>query len=114
MLVRSIISQQISLGAARAIRNRLEQLVAPEKVTPESLLRFSPDQLRSAGLSPQKTAYSAENKYIQSAVLDGKPLDKPWFYHRELVDGGTGGTLELQLGPEPNRTWGSRKTPRHR
>jgi putative alpha-1,2-mannosidase len=48
---------------------------------------------------------SAENKYIQSAVLDGKPLDKPWFYHRELVDGGT---LELQLGPEPNRTWGSR------
>lgn len=46
-----------------------------------------------------------ENKYIQSARLDGKPLTKPWFYHRELVDGGT---LELQLGPEPNRTWGSR------
>jgi putative alpha-1,2-mannosidase len=46
-----------------------------------------------------------ENKYIQFARLDGKPLEKPWFYHRELVDGGT---LELQLGPKPNRTWGSR------
>ncbi|MCY2996134.1 MAG: glycoside hydrolase family 92 protein [Planctomycetota bacterium] len=46
-----------------------------------------------------------DNKYIQFASLDGKPLEKPWFYHRELVDGGT---LELQLGPKPNRTCGSR------
>jgi predicted alpha-1,2-mannosidase len=48
---------------------------------------------------------SPQNKYIQSALLDGKPLEKPWFFHRELVDGGT---LEVQLGPAPNRTWGSR------
>ncbi|MBL7040765.1 MAG: GH92 family glycosyl hydrolase [Pirellulaceae bacterium] len=47
---------------------------------------------------------SAENQYIQSAVLDGQSLERPWFYHRELVDGGT---LELQLGPEPNKAWGS-------
>ena len=45
------------------------------------------------------------NVYVQSARLDGKPLDKPWFYHRELVDGGE---LELQLGPKPNPAWGSR------
>jgi len=45
------------------------------------------------------------NHYIQSARLDGRPLDRPWFYHRDLVDGGT---LELQLGPKPNRQWGSR------
>ena len=43
---------------------------------------------------------SPENHYIQSATLDGQPLDKPWFYHRELVDGGT---LVLDLGPEPNK-----------
>jgi predicted alpha-1,2-mannosidase len=48
---------------------------------------------------------SAENRYIQKATLDGQPLAKPWFTHRELVDGGT---LELELGPEPNRQWGSR------
>ncbi len=45
------------------------------------------------------------NVYIHSARLDGKPLQRPWFYHRELIDGGT---LELDLGPEPNRAWGSR------
>jgi len=50
-------------------------------------------------------ANSPRNKYIQSATLDGRPLKKPWFYHRELVDGGT---LILDLGPEPNRKWGSR------
>ncbi len=47
---------------------------------------------------------SATNKYIQSAMLNGRPLNRPWFYHRELVDGGE---LELQLGPKPCKTWGS-------
>jgi putative alpha-1,2-mannosidase len=46
-----------------------------------------------------------ENHYIQSATLDDRPLDRPWFYHRDLVEGGT---LELHLRPTPNRQWGSR------
>ena len=57
MLVRSIISQQISVGAARTIRSRLEQLVAPAKVTPASLLRYDVDQLRGVGVSRQKATY---------------------------------------------------------
>jgi putative alpha-1,2-mannosidase len=36
--------------------------------------------------------------------LDGKPLQKCWFYHRELVDGGA---LVLEMGPSPNRLWAS-------
>ena len=47
---------------------------------------------------------STENCYIQSATLDGKPLNQPWFYHDQLVDGGT---LVLEMGPEPKKTWGS-------
>lgn len=47
---------------------------------------------------------SRENKYIQSAMLDGEPLNKPWFYHKQLIDGGT---LKLQMGSEPNASWGS-------
>ena len=47
---------------------------------------------------------SKENIYIQFARLDGKDLNKPWFYHSELVDGGT---LVLQMGSEPNMKWGS-------
>lgn len=31
---------------------------------------------------------SNENRYIQSAKLNGKKLSKPWFYHSELVNGG--------------------------
>ncbi len=57
MLVRSIISQQISTGAARSIRQRLEELAAPEGLTAVSLVRFSAEQLRSAGISPQKARY---------------------------------------------------------
>jgi predicted alpha-1,2-mannosidase len=47
---------------------------------------------------------SAQNKYVQSAMLNGRPLDKPWFTHEELA---AGGTLVLQMGPRPNRKWGS-------
>lgn len=49
---------------------------------------------------------SAENMYIQSARLDGKSLNKVWFRHKDLVDGGI---LELKMGPEPNKEWGTEK-----
>jgi putative alpha-1,2-mannosidase len=48
---------------------------------------------------------SKENRYVQSATLDGKPLNKPWFYHKDLVDGGK---LVLVMGPNPNENWGSK------
>jgi DNA-3-methyladenine glycosylase II len=57
MLVRSIVSQQISTAAARAIRQRLYQLAGPNGLTADNLLRFSPDQLRAVGLSQQKSEY---------------------------------------------------------
>jgi len=57
MLVRSIISQQISVGAARAIRGRLEALVGTAGIKPASLVALKLEQLRSVGLSPQKASY---------------------------------------------------------
>jgi len=57
MLVRSIVSQQISTAAARAIRERLTKLAGSGGVSPESLLRLTDEQLASAGLSPQKRRY---------------------------------------------------------
>jgi len=51
---------------------------------------------------------TAANMYIQSAKLDGQPLNNVWFYHRELADGGT---LELVLGPKPNFDWGVAQLP---
>ncbi|HEY9167288.1 MAG TPA: GH92 family glycosyl hydrolase [Candidatus Kryptonia bacterium] len=47
---------------------------------------------------------SIQNKYIESATLNGKPLMKPWFTQEDLAHGGI---LELQMGPRPNKSWGS-------
>lgn len=47
---------------------------------------------------------SARNKYIQSATLNGQPLDKPWFRHTDIENGGT---LVLEMGDTPNTQWGS-------
>jgi predicted alpha-1,2-mannosidase len=47
---------------------------------------------------------SAENMYIQSARLNGKQHSKVWFTHDEFRKGGK---LKLELGPTPNRSWGT-------
>ncbi|QNL48006.1 glycoside hydrolase family 92 protein [Olivibacter sp. SDN3] len=46
--------------------------------------------------------YSPENKYIQSAKLNGADWDKSWFSHEELMKGGE---LQLVMGKHPNKTW---------
>ena len=53
-LVRSIISQQISTKAARAIRSRLEAALEPAGVTPEAILALPDESMRAAGLSAGK------------------------------------------------------------
>ena len=47
---------------------------------------------------------STENKYIQSATLNGKPWNKPWFSHDDLANGGK---LVVEMGPKANYSWGS-------
>jgi predicted alpha-1,2-mannosidase len=47
---------------------------------------------------------SAQNKYIQSAELNGKTWNRPWFPHSAIANGGT---LILQMGERPNTSWGS-------
>lgn len=57
MLVRSILSQQISMAAARSIRMRLENRVGTKQLTPELISALTIDDLRSVGVSPQKAGY---------------------------------------------------------
>lgn len=45
-----------------------------------------------------------KNIYIQSATLNGKPYNKTWLKHSDII---TGGKLVLIMGPEPNFGWGS-------
>ncbi len=46
---------------------------------------------------------SPKNVYIQSARLNGQPLNRCWLSCAEIT---AGGALELVLGPQPNETWG--------
>ncbi len=46
---------------------------------------------------------SRANKYVQKAMLNGKPLTSFFFPAGELLKGGL---LELEMGPQPNDHWG--------
>ena len=57
-------------------------------------------------IEAKNTSFS--NKYVQSATLNGKPLQNFWFPAKELLKGGE---LVLEMGPEPNKKWGVAKMP---
>lgn len=44
------------------------------------------------------------NQYVQKAYLNGEEINRAWFTHDELMNGGE---LKLTMGPRPNKLWGS-------
>jgi DNA-3-methyladenine glycosylase II len=68
MLVRSIISQQISIAAANTIRLRLEALLGDAGLQPQAIATLSLDELRGVGLSRQKANYVSD---LAHKVADG-------------------------------------------
>lgn len=53
--------------------------------------------------------FSNENKYIKSIKLNGKPLNRSYITHNDIMNGGT---LEYQMSSKPNKAWGQSKTQR--
>ena len=51
---------------------------------------------------------SDDNKYIQSATLNGVEWNKPWFSHSDIVNGGK---LILVMGDKANKDWGTASPP---
>lgn len=47
---------------------------------------------------------SEGKKYIKSAKLNGKNLDRAWFTHEDLI---SGGALEFEMSLRPNKEWAS-------
>jgi len=47
---------------------------------------------------------SENNKFIQSAKLNGKTWNKPWFRHSDIIKGGK---LVLIMGDKANTSWGT-------
>lgn len=63
------------------------------------------------GATPGKFVIEAHNvsdtnMYIQSATLNGKPLNVPKFHHTDIIPGGS---LVFEMGPKPNENWGNGK-----
>ncbi len=65
----SIISQQVSAHAARAIKARLFQVLGSDRFQPEGILKLSPRALKGAGLSRAKIKYI---RGLARAVRSGK------------------------------------------
>lgn len=68
VLVRSILSQQISVAAARTIRGRLMSLMPGGKVSAKKIHALSDEDLQSAGISRQKLSYL---RHLTCCTLDG-------------------------------------------
>jgi len=49
---------------------------------------------------------SKENRYIQSAELNGKPLNLTYITQKEIMNGGT---MVFNMGDKPNKKWGASK-----
>ena len=63
----TIVSQQISTDAARAIRERVLALM--DDISPNSLLKVDPEALRSAGMSYRKIEYA---RGLAEAIVEGR------------------------------------------
>ena len=68
-LLRSIVGQQVSTKAARAIYNRVLDLFGGKTPSPKRLLAVSEGELRGAGLSGRKVEYIRD---LAQHVLDGE------------------------------------------
>lgn len=70
VLADSIVSQQISVKAAETIFRRLK-VKMQGRVTPGQLLKLSVDDLRSAGVSGQKSSYLRDlaEKWVDGTIL---------------------------------------------
>lgn len=102
-LVDSIISQQLSVHAARSIENRFQELFGTKVPLPEQILEKDFEELRSVGLSRPKTNYirdlaqhiatgkikfdkfeSFSNDEIMKALIDVKGIGE-WTVHMFLM-----------------------------
>lgn len=68
MLVRSIVSQQISVAAARTILQRLTDSLEPDGLCPHRISRLDHGKLRKVGISNQKAGYLVD---LAAKVADG-------------------------------------------
>ncbi|MGO8701939.1 MAG: GH92 family glycosyl hydrolase [Limisphaerales bacterium] len=73
-------------------------------VVNKAVLHLDADKYHGRAFTVLAEKNAPENIYIQSATLNGKPLNRAWLRHEEII---AGGTLRLVMGSKPNTEWGS-------
>lgn len=71
-------------------------------------IALNPEYYREKELVIEVENNGKENIYVQSAMLNGQPLEDNWFYRQDLINGGL---LKLVMGSEPNKEWGVQSPP---
>jgi len=71
----------------------------------EVVIKLDPKYYKGDTFTIKTYNNSRENMYIQRATLNGKDHKKYWFAHEIFA---SGGELELHLGSEPNKEWGTK------
>ena len=70
----------------------------------KATIRLDPQYQKGKSFAVIAANNSPENIYVQSAKLNGKPLNRAWLRYDEIANGGA---LELEMGAAPNKSWGS-------
>ena len=71
-------------------------------------IKLSPVNATGKTFVIETTGNTPDAYYVQSATLNGKPLEQCWLYRDELYKGGT---LKLTMGNQPNEKWGVENPP---
>ena len=74
---------------------------------PKIVLHLSNEYYGGKTFTIEARRASTANAYIQSATLNGQPLNQWWIRQKDLLKGGR---LILNLGPQPEKNW-ARESP---
>ncbi len=69
---------------------------------PKAVIHLSKQHYGGKAFTITARNASQQNRFIQSARLNGQPLNRWWIRQKEIL---RGGRLELELGPTPNAEW---------
>jgi putative alpha-1,2-mannosidase len=69
---------------------------------PKVVLHLSREHYGGKSFTIEARHTSRTNIYVQSATLNGQPLDRWWIRQQDVLNGGH---LVLELGPNPNAAW---------
>ena len=112
----STISSHLNLGALYFTRDLYQRYIHPE-AGQRTLVWVGRGASAGLGCTSKTARRSASGPratprgrdYVRRASLNGKPLHRSFLRHAEIA---SGGTLSLDLGPEPDPVWGV--APEHR